>query len=785
MRMICLMNFNWYFKPYESNDHLLTSFHAYQNIHIPHNAVDIPLHYFNEADTHGVFSYFKAFKVKKTWRDKMIFITFEGVAHDATLYINQKEVMHHQGGYVPFTADITSVINWENDSQIVMVKVDTHENSKIPPFGGVVDYLGYGGIYREVELMVCDHNHIKDVFVMPHTKKSSSVVVTLSALKGSIQGAIYDQENQKVSSFEVDVTEEKTTIDFQVTHQKLWSIDDPYLYRLDLELWIDNHMIDTTTQTFGFREAVFKPDGFYLNNQKIKLIGLNRHQSYPYVGYAMPKSAQIEDVDYLKYTLGLNIVRTAHYPQSKHFIKRCDEIGLMVFEEIPGWQHIGDEDWQSQSINNLKAMILRDCNHPAIILWGVRINESPDHDLFYQKTNDIARALDPTRQTGGVRNMANSHFFEDVYTYNDFSHQGNNPGLEKKKHITKNVPYLVTEYNGHMFPCKRYDDEAHRIEHAKRHLNVLNQMFDPNNQISGAIGWVMSDYNTHAAFGSGDRVCYHGVSDMFRLPKLAAASYQSQQSKYPFMKVLSDMHIGEYSQGQLSQTMVLTNMDYIKLYQNDQYIKTFYPDRKTYKYLPYPPIIIDDFIGDRLINEEHFSAKDQMIAKKLFKSVMTHGPHLPLIDQLKFLYIMKKNKLSYDQAVKLFFKYANGWGTNHPVYRFEGYQNDAHMLTETKGIDETFEIIVEVSKTPMAIEETYDVKRIVVKKVNQFQQIMPYAFDPLKIKVEGVIDLIGPEDQHLTGGVMAFWVKTTDQKGKGIISIEINKQTIIKEVEVI
>lgn len=113
----------------------------------------------------------------------------------------------------------------------------------------------------------------------------------------------------------------------------------------------------------------------------IKLVGLNRHQSYPYVGYAMPKSAQVADADFLKYDLGLNIVRTSHYPQSQHFVNRCDEIGLLVFTEIPGWQHLGEKgEWWDITIQYVKEMITQNYNHPSIILWGVRINESIDND---------------------------------------------------------------------------------------------------------------------------------------------------------------------------------------------------------------------------------------------------------------------------------------------------------------------------------------------------------------------------------------------------------------------
>ncbi len=112
------------------------------------------------------------------------------------------------------------------------------------------------------------------------------------------------------------------------------------------------------------------------------------------------------DAEIMKHTLKCNVVRTSHYPQSTWFLDHCDRVGLLVFEEIPGWQHIGGEAWKQESIRNISRMIERDWNHPSIIIWGVRINEiagSP-HD-FYAETNRIARELDPTRQTGGVRHI--------------------------------------------------------------------------------------------------------------------------------------------------------------------------------------------------------------------------------------------------------------------------------------------------------------------------------------------------------------------------------------------
>src|SRR5260370_9482931 len=124
----------------------------------------------------------------------------------------------------------------------------------------------------------------------------------------------------------------------------------------------------------------------------------------------MAGRAQRRDAEILRVKLRCNIVRTLHYPEVRHLLDACDELGLLVLEEIPGWQHIGDEAWKLISIDNVKRMIERDWNHPSVILWGVRINESKDDHDFYIRTNALAHKLDPTRQTGRIRTFQESHF---------------------------------------------------------------------------------------------------------------------------------------------------------------------------------------------------------------------------------------------------------------------------------------------------------------------------------------------------------------------------------------
>lgn len=782
MRQIIPLNFNWFFAPYDEKHEKTRNLDDFEKVNLPHNSVDIPFNHFNEKMIETISSYVFNLEIKKAWEEEIIKLQFEGVLHQAKVYVNGKLAGSHKGGYTPFDIDLSGMVLFGETNEIWVV-ADSREDGNIPPFGGVVDYLGYSGIYREVNLLITDKEHIRDVFLSSDGNRKVVCDIELASTTGEVEVSIYKTSNKMVTRKSTKVMHPMTRIELEIERPVLWDLESHYLYDVTISYRINDKIVDEVHERLGIRKAEFKKDGFYLNGEKIKLLGLNRHQSYPYVGYAMPKSAQYEDAEILKYQLGLNIVRTSHYPQSRHFLDRCDEIGLLIFEEIPGWQHIGNDQWQELSCQHVKEMILRDRNHPSIILWGVRINESPDHHDFYFKTNNIARALDPTRQTAGVRNIQGSEFLEDVYTYNDFSHRGKNKGLEEKSKITKDVPYLVTEFNGHMYPTKRYDDEIHRLDHALRHVNVINEMMNPNNKISGSIGWCMADYNTHQEFGSGDRVCYHGVLDMFRIPKLASYAYASQSESKPVLEVSSTMNMGDHEAGELSKIHVFTNLDYVRLFKNEQYVGTFYPDKKNYSYLKHPPVVITDFIGETLKENEKMSHKDAEITKSILRAVGKYGNHLPLRFKLKTLYLLKKYKMTYNQGVEMFYRYMSGWGSEKVSYRFEGYQNNQLMKTVFKENNEIFGYTLDIKNKDLKINDTYDVSRCVVTKVNQSEELVNYSFEPVNIKVTGSIELIGPKEVSLMSGTIGFWIKTKS-KGKGNIEVTIRNHTIKTEVMV-
>lgn len=797
------INFNWKYSPdfkedYKSNDFDDENF---ETVHIPHSNITMPYNNFDEK----IYQFESCYR-KKIWIDKIeenskLFIKFEGVMTYAKVYLNSNYIGEHKGGYTPFRLDLTDSIIPQSENTLV-IYVDSRERDDIPPFGYVVDYLTYGGIYREVSLEYCNIIHIENVgirtkdlltefpklFIDLYIHNEEKLSQTLK-----VKCTLMEEDNPVYTFYKnINIAEnnnDKITLEEDLSpiikDIKFWDIDNPNLYYLKIDLIQEGLIIDKHHIRVGFRDINFTNEGFYLNRKKLKLMGLNRHQSFPYVGYAMPKNAQYKDAELLKYDLGVNIVRLSHYPQSNHFMDRCDEIGLLVFDEIPGWQHIGDKNWQKLSLENVKEMILKDINHPSVIIWGVRINESQDLDEFYKKTNQLARELDDSRPTAGVRNLAHSNLFEDIYTYNDFVHNGKNQGLENKSNITKtDKPYMVTEYNGHMFPTKKFDNESHRVKHAIRHLKVIEAM-KRDSQIIGAIGWCMFDYNTHKEFGSGDKICYHGVMDMYRIPKDAAYVYSSQQDKIPVMHISSSLNIGEYKGSLLEDIYVFTNCDYIKLYKNDLYIKTFYPSKSEYPSVSNPPIIIDDLIGDGIKENENFSPSDSKVVKDILINVSKNGMDLSLTDKIKMGWIFFKYKMNMGHAEDLYTKYFGGWGDASTNYTLEGYLQDQCILKTVKSQVSTPKLIMEVDSKTLIEDITYDTTRITIKLVDDYGNSIIYANDTFTIDTEGPIEIIGPKVISLIGGSIGFWVKTKGSSGIASIILTSERFGILKEKIVI
>lgn len=763
-----------------------------QPVRLPHTCKETPFHYFDESLYQMVSGYRRHLLIPADWQGKRILLTFEGAAHDSTVFCNGKKVGEHHCGYTAFTVDLTDSVLYGQDN-LLCVRLDSRENLNVPPFGYVIDYMTYGGIYRDVRLEVKEKVSLSDIFV--HTAidfRSSPVTaqitseITLTESNGNVTiRQYYMPKNTAAGQGSWNLLCEQTVsadtncdkeiaLTAAITDPLLWDTEEANLYILKTQLYQDNTLLDETETTFGIREAVFKKDGFYLNGKKLRIRGLNRHQSYPYVGYAMPESMQRLDADFLKKELGLNAVRTSHYPQSHYFLERCDELGLLVFTEFPGWQHIGDDAWKAQAVANAEDMIRQYRNHPSIILWGIRINESPDDDAFYEKTNAVAHKLDPSRPTGGVRAMKKSHLLEDVYTYNDFLHDGEMPGCDPKKKVTSDMekPYLISEYNGHMYPTKAFDNEERRSEHAIRHANVLDAVAGQPD-IAGSFGWCMFDYNTHKDFGSGDRICYHGVMDMFRNPKLAANIYACEQEQTPVLEITSSMDIGEHPGCNRGNIYILSNADSVKMYKNDRFIKEYLPGMSPYKHLKHGPILIDDFIGDSLAQNERFRpkhAKEITDAMNLVaRGSLNHIPKRLYLTALKLLLIYH---IDFAEVTRLYTKYIGDWGGTATIYRFDAIKDGKVVKSVTKEPVREIRLEAEADHTILTEQHTYDVALVRIRAVDDHGNVLPFYQEPVHLITEGDISIIGPDTIALQGGMGGTYVKSLGRSGQGALLLQ-------------
>ena len=769
---------NWEFTQ-EWSDEFLRFSAVGQKVRLPHTCKEIPLHY-ADSNSYQMICGYRRMLTLPDLQNQRVFLQFDGAAHIATLYINGKKAAVHRCGYTAFRTEITDFVH-PGDNQIA-VCLDTTENPVIPPFGLVIDYLTYGGLYREAWLDIRNEGLIDDVFVTTPSVTTAKIQVTTdqapqgAALRISINDpsghVIWEKKSENFTSSPDYSARPVTLFTASIPDALFWNTEHPHLYTCICELLSpEETILDHQETTFGFRTAEFRADGFYLNGEKTFLRGLNRHQCYPYVGYAASASLQREDVRILQEELGCNAVRTSHYPQSQHFLNECDRRGMLVFTEIPGWQHIGDTTWQKQAVRNTREMILQNRNHPSIILWGVRINESQDDDEFYKHTNALAHRLDPSRATSGVRYIENSHLLEDVYAYNDFSHNGITPGAKPKKEVSpdKNKALLISEHNGHMFPTKAFDPWEKKQEHALRHGRVLNAAYQ-SGEHTGCFGWCMFDYPTHKDFGSGDRVCYHGVMDAFRNPKPAAALYASQQDHTPVLEVVSSMDIGDYPAGQIGDVAVFSNADEIRLYKNDVFVTKLHTGELTS--LPHPPFVLDDTVGELLETQEGFSREKSSILRECLLAAGKYTlPNLPARYKAKLLWCMMRYHMTFADGVDLYGKYIGNWGGEATRWRFDAVKDGKVISSVTRSPSSRLHLDVRTSTAKLAEADTYDMAAVRVRILDENDTAAPFAQLPVHFSIEGDAELIGPSTVTAEGGMCGTMIRTVGHSGEATLTV--------------
>ncbi|WP_372664932.1 glycoside hydrolase family 2 protein [Amycolatopsis kentuckyensis] len=559
---------------------------------------------------------------------------FDGVMTNASVFLNGAPVATHQGGYLPFEVELPGVVEGDN---VLAVVVDGRWALDVPPNlphsagPSVIDFYQPAGIYRPAAIGPVPRTRLADVFARPvdvlSPGRSLHLTCTLDAPVVAQVTASVRQAGRELAHGTAPL--EGTTAEFDVhglDAVRLWDVDDPALCDVVVTVRSGPAVLDQRTVRIGFREAEFTPDGFFLNGRRLKLAGLNRHQWYPFAGGAMPDRVQRRDAEILRRELNCTMVRCSHYPQSSAFLDACDELGLLVWEEIPGWGRIGDAAWQQQNLRDVSDMITRDRNHPSIVVWGTRVNEANGTTAMYGRTGRLARQLDPSRPTSGALASSTGARFAggdvEILAYNDYTARRGAPFQLRPPRA--GVPYLVTETIGTLSGARAYrrtDPAATQQLQAELHAKA-HDLAAADDRYCGLLAWCAFDYPSGWQRSVGGSK-YAGVSDFFRIPKPAAAFYASQGD--PLVRAVVEPGFAwdftASPAGPGRDVTIWSNCDRLLLFLDDRPIGAARSRRADFPHLPYPPFAadlvvprgprpqlrIDGYAGGRLVVSRRFS----------------------------------------------------------------------------------------------------------------------------------------------------------------------------------
>lgn len=763
MGQIIDVNYDWQYKlGFEDEDlDILTG--NVQNVHLPHAPKSVLEKYKNEDNVQESLScyYEKRIEIMKQEDEENIFLCFEGVKGELQLYINGLLAGERYSEYGYFEVNITKFIKYNAFNKIsLVIKAKTG-----------------GYIYAPVYLKRRASAYIDNVFVTTKNvleeEKEVDVAITIAGLlEGmNVQAAVMNKKGNVIANAVSDPLRSlELTLNMKMKDVEIWDVEDPELYDLHVFLQYDAHIIDEMIIPFGFRQTEFKTDGFYLNGRKLKICGVSRGEGVEIGNYMPTKALEDSDACIIKRELNMNMVKVTKESITPSFLKKCDELGLLVFLELPKWtQREGVLDEESVHIREFTNFIKVYRNYTGLVIWGLGIIEEPNS--YERNMHQILKRLDPARAIGG---QTQKEELIDVYTYIDYTYTDAGDGLENPDKVAPNseIPYLVSSHTGPLFPTKSFDTEERRTEYALRHMRILDEAYE-GERICGVIASSFVDMAMETYVGARRKICYTGLLDCDRQLKSVAYAYGSQQDEHLVMEVSSNMQ-GE--EGNIAGGIyVFTNCDKVKFYKDEVCIGEFYPDKDEFPHLAHPPIYIDDYIGNSLVTAEGYSVKDAAFMKKILMAMANHDGDLPLEIKGKLMLARFKSKMDKETINHLYQKYILASENPQTRYIFEGYIGEEKVATLIKGGYTPARIIAEAERHDLIHGETYDVTRISIKVVDQYGNVLPYINDVIRTETTGSVEIIGHTYQSLVGGTLAVYVKTKGEVGTGVVSIKSNE----------
>ncbi|MFR9004010.1 MAG: glycoside hydrolase family 2 TIM barrel-domain containing protein [Parabacteroides merdae] len=617
----------------------------------------------------GEVWYRKHFTPDAALKGKKLFLHFEAIMGKSKVFVNGKLLTEHFGGYLPVIADVTDVLDWNGDN-VIAVWADNSDDPSYPPGKAqdVLDYTYFGGIYRDCWLIahnnvfITDPNYENEVagggLFVAFGKVSDALAevqlkihvrnATKNPFSGRVEYMLLQPDGTEVARL-IDKIQVKagraTTVSdrMPVKQPMLWTPSTPTLYNLLVRvLDKEGNVIDGYRRRIGIRSIEFKgKDGFYLNGRPYgkPLIGANRHQDFAVVGNAVANSIHWRDAKKLK-DVGMEIIRNAHCPQDPAFMDACDELGLFVIVNTPGWQFWNDAPEFAQRVySDIRNVVRRDRNHPSVWLWEPILNETWYPADFAKNTRDIVDAEYPYPYCySGSDSEARGHENFPVY----FAHPANMQDASKeidptKTYFTREWGDNVDDWSSHNSPsrvARNWGEQPMRVQaqhYACPYYPVTSYdvLYKQSPQHVGGCLWHSFDHQR----GYHPDPFYGGLMDVFRQPKYSYYMFMAQR---PAVK--NDRNAGSGPMVYIAHEMTPFSGKDVTVYSNcDEVRLTFNKGGKTYTYkkdknrpgMPSPVITfpdVYDFMVDKAFSRTQKQDDVYLLAEGLIdgKVVATH-----------------------------------------------------------------------------------------------------------------------------------------------------------------
>ena len=541
-------------------------------VSLPHGTEYLPTEASGCINYQGVVWYRKHFELDKALKGKKLFLHFEAIMGKSRVFVNGKQLTEHLGGYLPVVVDITDAINWSGDN-IVAVWSDNSDDKSYPPGKPqrVLDYTYFGGIYRDCWLVAHNSIFITDpnyedivagggLFVAFDNVSEQKADVLLKAhirnagrapFKGTLTYEIQTADGKTIATSKGRITIKNgsaSSISRKITvaNPELWTPDSPTLYNLYIRI-LDQKgkVVDGYRRRIGIRSIEFKgKDGFFLNGKHYDepLIGANRHQDFAVVGNAVANSAHWRDAKKLR-DLGMRVIRNAHCPQDPAFMDACDELGLFVIDNVPGWQFWNkDPQFEQYIYDDIRNLVRRDRNHPSVWFWEPTLNETRFPASFADNALRLVAEEHPYKGAYSSYDVEARTKSNEVYPIQYTHPQAGNGSIyaNKKLNLRDDVTYFTREFgdcvddwNSHNSPSRvaRNWGEITMLVQAQHYANppyqytsldVLYRVFPDH--IGGCL-WHSFDHQR----GYHPDPFYGGVADVFRQPKYSYYMFMAQR----------------------------------------------------------------------------------------------------------------------------------------------------------------------------------------------------------------------------------------------------------------